>query len=143
MKVSSDLSGYLFTRVLVFLFGCLLLLPAGFKTWNYTLFRHNAHHVSGEVIYQGCGAFIGCRPYISYRDRMGNLHEFKSDINYHWFFAPGEGEEVQILVHRDTPDLVIVDSLLHYISIPLIFIILGVILIFFSFSDRILRSEQV
>ena len=139
MSFNADLLGYFFTKFMMLIFGSLLFFPATSKIISYSITRNTSSVVYGTVARPGCGRYLGCRPLVVYRDHNGTTHEMKSTINYHWFFAPKEGETVKILYHRNAPDIFIIDSILHYVAIPLIFAFLGILIFISTFSGKIKR----
>jgi hypothetical protein len=142
-KVTSDLLGSLLVRAMVFTLGCIVLIPTAAKIINYTILRHNSSAVYGIVVKQGCGAYIGCKPEVAYRDQNGLLYHVKSTINFHWFFVPKKDAKIRILFRKDAPEISIIDSTLHYIAIPLAFVILGSFLVVTAFSNRIKGTPTI
>ena len=137
MKINPDYIGYIFTRIIVFILGALFFFPSTYKIIGYCVTRNRSYAVYGEVMRQGCGAYIGCKPYVTYKDRSGNIHEIKSKVNFYWFFAPKRGDSLKVLIFQKDPSIAIVDSLLHYTAIPIVFSVIGAFLLISAFSGRI------
>jgi len=142
MNINSDYIGYILTRIVVFLLGSIFLFPSTYKVISYCITRYKSYAVYGEVIRQGCGAYMGCKPYVTYKDRSGNSHEIKSRINFYWYFAPKRGDRLKVLFLERDPGIAIVDSFLHYIAIPLVFSIIGAFLVISVFSGRITYAHS-
>lgn len=137
MKIDSDFIGYILTRVVVFLLGSIFLFPSIYKVVSYGITRYESYAVYGQVIRRGCGAYMGCKPYVTYKDRSGNSHEIKSRVNFYWYFAPKRGDRLKVLILEKDPGAAIVDSTLHYVAIPLAFSLIGAFLVISAFSERI------
>lgn len=128
--------GNLFTRLIVLSLGLLFLLSSGYKLCTYCAFRYHAISVDGIIVDPSRGRDIGGRPFVEYKDSLGNLYGRKSRAKTHWFFAPKIGEKVKVHYDKSDPNVAIVDSTLHYIFFPLIFIAMGAGLLFCLIRDR-------
>lgn len=135
--MNSQSAGRLFTNIFVLIIGLILIGPTLYKVFSYATLLRQGITVQGEVVKRGEGAFIGCKPFVTFADSTGNSHTIKSTVSYHWFFAPKRGDEITIVYTKEAPQEAIVASLLHYICIPSIFISIGLLMVFSVLFNRI------
>lgn len=107
------------------LLGVILLFPATVKVTRYGILCMHSTAVTGTVTRAGMGAYMGAKPYVAFTDRHGMVHEIKSRVNYHWFFAPTVGSAMRVRYPSNQPESAIVDSYFHYLVIPMLFILMG------------------
>ncbi len=119
------------------LLGSILLIPSAGKIYAFYTFRNNTVAVYGTVdkTPPAGGAGFGGRPLIRYEDREGNVHVFKSRDKTHFFVAPRKGERIKVLYLKSDPRTAMVDSRLHHIIIPLLFIAVGAAAIYWSLKN--------
>ena len=129
--------GNLATKLLILSLGLLFLLPPAYKLYTYCAFRCRAISIDGIIIHSSRGRDLGSRPFVEYKDLLGNLHERKSKAKTHWFFAPKVGEKIKVLYDKRNPDVAIVDSTFYYIFLPLFFIAIGACFLFCLFRDSL------
>ena len=127
--------GNLGTRLTILFLGLLLLLPPAYKLYIYCEFRCHAVSVDGIIIDSSRGRDLGGRPFVEYKDLLGNTYERKSKAKTHWLFAPKVGEKIKVFYKKDAPDVAIVEGLFHYVFLPLLFIAVGSCLLFCFFRD--------
>ena len=127
--------GNIVTKLIILSLGLLFLLPSASKLFTYCAFRYHAISVDGIIIASSRGRDLGSRPFVGYKDLLGNLYERKSKAKTHWFFAPKVGEKVKVLYDKHDPNVAIVDSAFYYIFLPLCFIVIGACFIFCLFRD--------
>lgn len=123
------------TRLIILSLGLLFLLPSAYKLYTYCEFHFHAVSVDGVIIDPSRGRDWGSRPFVEYKDSLGNLHERKSKAKTHWFFAAKVGEKIRVLYDTRDPDIAIVDSRFYYIILPLFFVATGVCFLFCLFRD--------
>lgn len=143
MKIDKATGGNIFTNIFILSIGLLFLLPAAYKIHRFASFSHNAFLVNGTVEKEGTGRFLGSKPFIRYASEDGSEHEFKSEINYYWFFAPNKGNDIEILVLKDFPGSAITNSYLHYIIIPLILFSIGISIVAFLLKNILHVSPKL
>jgi hypothetical protein len=114
------------TKLIMLGVGLFLLVPFSYKLYQYGAFRHDAISAVGVITLPARGMGMGGRPFVEYRDATGTVHELKSIAKTHWFFAPEKGETLRVLFQKDNPDTAIVDSVFHYILLPLFCSALGI-----------------
>lgn len=124
--------GNFFTRLCVLALGLLFLLPSAYKLFTYGAFRTNAIAVDGMIIDASSGRDLGSRPWVEFQDVEGIRHTIKSRVKTHWLFAAKRGEKIRVFYDRDHPDGAIVDSLFHYIVLPVILIAWGACFLFYG-----------
>jgi hypothetical protein len=91
--------------------------------------------VNGVIIDSSRGRGIGGRPFVEYKDLLGNSYERKSKAKTHWFFSPKVGEKIKVFYKKRNPNVAIVDSAFYYIFLPILFIVFGGCFIFCLFRD--------
>ncbi|BHH82371.1 hypothetical protein LA52FAK_06600 [Desulforhopalus sp. 52FAK] len=82
------------------------------------------------------GKFTGCKPFIEFYDSKGLLREYKSEINYHFFFCPKEGDEITVISHNQIPSRIYTLNTFHYIFIPIILVLLGLWVVYSYFFKK-------
>ena len=123
--MSSTLIGNLIIKLIILFLGLLFLLPPAYKLYKYCAFRYHAVSVDGIIIDPLRGRDLGARPFVEYKDLMGNSYERKSKAKTHWFFAPKVGEKIKVFYNKSDPNVAIIDSEFYYIILPLFFIAAG------------------
>jgi hypothetical protein len=128
MKVHSV--GRILGNSLVFALGLIIFIPSFYKISVF--FHHNSNSVtiSGEVVDKGMGRTFGCRPNIRFADSSGTVHEFKTKIIYHFLVCPEKGEKIPILYREEMPEKTIVASYFHHVFLALVFILIGLYLMY-------------
>lgn len=123
--MQSAIIGQLSLRIFVFFLGLLLVLPALNKLYTYYNYRYLGSMTYGVIDHPSSGRDIGGRPLIQYRDPAGRVHEFKSKAKTHWFYAPKKGEKIKVFIHKNDTQKAIVNSMFHYVFLPLILFATG------------------
>ena len=124
----SEIIGDYFTKVFVLGLSLLLIVPTGCKMYEYLSKRNNSTHAEAIVLTDPeIGSDLACRPLVSYTDHLGNAYELKSKINFYWIFAPKKGEYLKVYYNKDAPGEAFIDSLYHYIVLPLQLFIMGAV----------------
>jgi hypothetical protein len=141
MRIMQTSLGNFATKIIILSFGLLFLLPSAYKLYAYCAFRLHAVSVNGTIIDSSRGKDLGSRPFIEYKDLLGNSYERKSKVKTHWFFAAKVGEKIKVFYDRHDPTVAIVDSAFHYIILPLTFIAIGICFLF-CFVRDILNEKQ-
>ena len=120
------LLGQLTPQVLVLVLGLMVCLPSAYRIYHYLKFRHSAVAVYG-VVDKPCagGSGFGATPLVEFQDREGRRHVIKSQVKTHFFVAARKGEPIKVLFSAQAPETALVDSLFHYIMLPLIFAVIG------------------
>ena len=113
--------------------GLLFLLPSAYKLYTYCVFRYHAIAVDGVISHASRGRDLGSRPFVEYRDLQGNAYERKSKAKTHWFYAPQVGERLKVYYDQRDPTIAIVDSMFHYVVMPLLFFAAGACFLFYAF----------
>ena len=121
--------GNLMTRLLMLFFGLILLVPCAYKLYAYCVFRSQAIAVYGIVDKPARGMELGSRPFVEYKDLQGNVYSKKSRAKTHWVYAPEKGEKICVFYLEKDPKTAMVDSLFHYVILPLGFMALGAIVV--------------
>lgn len=116
-------------QVMVLLMGLFILIPFAYKFYTYCAFRYHAVTTQGVIADPLQGGDWGGRPYVEYQTPEGRTFGFKTKAKTHWFFAPGKGEKVGVFYLEADPKTAIVDSLFHYIILPLALCALGAALV--------------
>ena len=117
--------GEVFTRLLMFFIGLIMLVPAANKLYDYSSLRFYGTHANGTVAHPSSSRDLGGRLLVQFRDEQGIIHEFKSRAKTHWFKKPVIGENIEIFFDKEAPDKVIVNNFFHYIFLPLLFVMAG------------------
>jgi hypothetical protein len=117
--------GTILARLFIFLLGLIMVPPAVNILYTYCNYRYQGEVAYGIIDHPSSGRDIGGRPLIQYIDTVGEVHTFKSRAKTHWLYAPKKGEKIKIFFHRREPQKAIVDSLLYYVFMPLIFLAAG------------------
>lgn len=125
MKASVKKSS-LATNLFMLCIGLILSLPAAHRVYVYATFSMGAVFVQGAVDKPAAGADFGGRPLVRYHDLQGQEHIFKSRVKTHFLRAPRNGEEIRVMFLKTDPGTAMVESRLHYIFLPLLFIAVGV-----------------
>lgn len=129
--------GSFFTKCIVLVFGLLFIIPCSYKINAYVKHNNEALMAYGKVVKPGKGQYFGCRPYIAFYDAEGSKFEIKSEINYYIFFCPEIGDKIKILYTQNDPTKAMVASLLHYLIIPVIFVIIGIYCLYSVFTGKV------
>ncbi len=130
-------AGNIATKLIILSLGLLFLLPSAYKLYTYCTFRYHAISADGIITDASRGRDLGGRPFVTYQDLLGNSYERKSKAKTHWFFAPKVGEKIKVLYDKRNPAVAIVDSTIHYIVLPLIFIATGACLLYCLLRDSL------
>jgi hypothetical protein len=130
-------AGNIATKLIILSLGLLFLLPSAYKLYTYCTFRYHAISVDGIITDALRGRDLGGRPFVTYQDLLGNSYERKSKAKTHWLFAPKVGEKIKVLYDKRNPAVAIVDSTIHYIVLPLIFIATGACFLFCLLRDSL------
>ena len=130
MEKNESKWGNFFTIILMVMIGMTFLLAGSYKLYSYISFRSGASPTIGTVEKAGIGKYLGSRPFIVYTDQNGDSHEFRSEINYYWFFSPRRDEPIDLLFLSHSPDSVLTDSYLYYLLVPSMLFIIGIITLF-------------
>ena len=101
------------------------IAPGLNKIGSFLLALSKSNHYTGIVVKEGMGKYTGCKPFIEYHDNEGYLREFKSEINYHFFFCPKKGDEIKLISNKNQPTKIYTINLVHYIFIPIFLILVG------------------
>ena len=117
--------GNLMTHVLMLFFGLLLLVPCAYKLATYVVFRNHAIAVDGIIDKPARGMEMGSRPFVKYKDLLGNAYYMKSKAKTHWFCAPEKGAKIKVFYLEKDPETAMVDSLFYYVFLPLGFMAVG------------------
>jgi hypothetical protein len=117
--------GNLFAKGFVLLLGVLFLFPSSYKFFEYCRFRYQSVSVYGVVSHPMRGKGMGGKPFVSYKDRSGNVYEKRSEAKTHWLYAPQTGERVKVFYLENDPQVAMVDSTFHYILFPMFFSAIG------------------
>ncbi len=125
-----DNSANLFLRSFVFLLGLIIIVPTMYKVYHYTTLRMHCSLTYGWVSRTGQGQYLGSRPYVTFSDANGVIHEVRSNVNYYFLFAPQIGKKLRVFYRESEPESALVDNWVHYILLPVIFLCLGGILIY-------------
>lgn len=118
-------SGYfssIFVRFFIFILGLIMVLPALNTLYTYCSYRYMGNTTIGVIDHPSSGRDLGGRPLIKYTDVPGNVHVFKRRAKTHLFQTPQKGEKIQLFIHKSDPQKAIVNNLLYYILLPLIFL---------------------
>jgi hypothetical protein len=115
----------LFQRFIGLVIGLSLLIPFGYRLYTYSVFNYRSVAVDGIVVKSLRGRDLGGRAIIEYRDLDGNAHEIASKYKIHWLSAPKKRERVAVRFLPDEPDNAIVESLFHYVVVPLFCVAIG------------------
>lgn len=134
--MQSPILGTISLRIFIFLLGLVMALPALNMLYTYCNYRYFGSMVYGTVSHPSSGRDMGGRPLIEYADARGEVHEFKSRAKTHLFYAPKKGEKIKIFFHRKDPQKAIVDSLLFYVLLPLIFLAVGCCFFMYAILGR-------
>jgi len=126
-------------RLLLLLIGLMFTLPPLIQVSRFIEFRLHASAAPARVVKIGRGLFN--RPFLHYTDRQGNGYEFKSEIPYHFFFAPKLGDSKTIYYRTDHPEVAITKSPTHYLLMPLLFAAMGLYLLWTAIR-RPLPAEE-
>ncbi|MFH1153580.1 MAG: DUF3592 domain-containing protein [Pseudomonadota bacterium] len=127
VDVNSHQIGELVTKVFVVLLGLIVLFLCAYKFFNYCTFRYRSVAVYGVIEDPLQGRDWGGRPYVEYKDLQGKIYGFKTKAKTHWFSAPQKGKKINVFFLKDNPQVAIVDSLFHYVILPLFIGVLGLI----------------
>lgn len=138
MSTKDNFLGNLFSNLLIISIGLLFLIPPSIKLINYCSFRLNSVCTEGVVVKEGMGRFTGSKPFVEYFDNKGEFHEFKSEVNFHWFFSPKRNEKLEILYLKESTDVAIINNSFHYIILPFLMIAIGLAVLL-----RIIRNILV
>jgi len=133
--MKSDLLGDLFVKLITLSFGLILLLPSTYKFYSYVIFRSHAVAVYGYVEKAMGNGVLGGRPFIAYQDTQGKVYSFRSRAKTNWLFTPKRGDKVKVLFLQNDPQKAIVDSVFYYILFPLVFCVMGAVLLFYVFQN--------
>lgn len=115
----------LFQRLIGLVIGMSLLIPFGYRLYTYGVFNYRSVAVDGIVVKSLRGRDLGGRAILEYRDLEGNTHEIASKYKIHWLYAPKKWERVTVRFLPDEPEKAIVESLFHYVVLPLFCISVG------------------
>ena len=126
---------YLIAKFFILFLGSILLVPFGYKLYNYCDLRYHAVAVYGVVEDPLQGGALGSRPFVEYKDLKGHKYGFKTEAKTHWFFAPQKGEKIRVLFLENEPQTAIADSLFHYGLLPLFFSLIGSALCFYTIKQ--------
>lgn len=140
VNASERTGGWVITLFVVFL-GMIFLFPAGVKVTRYVFLCTHSTAVTGTVTRAGMGNYMGAKPYVTFTDHHGRVHEIKSRVNYHWFFSPAVGSKMRVRYPSNQPENAIVDSYLHYLIIPMVFVLIGVYILYCLFF-RARKTER-
>ncbi len=121
-------------NVLMVFVGAIFLIPSTVKIYAYGQFYIRSVSVYGIVdkMPLGGGSGFGGRPLVQYQDLQGNAHVIKSKVKTHFFLAPRKGEKIKVLFLEKDPQTAMVDSLFHYFILPLVFMGIGISLVFLA-----------
>lgn len=111
--------------IMVWVVSFILIAPGLNKMSSFMLAYSKSYIYTGVVVKEGVGKYTGCKPFIEYHDNEGNLREFKSEINYHFFFCPKKGDQIKLISNINQPSITYTVNLVQYIIIPIILILLG------------------
>ncbi len=123
--MNSQRIGNTTTKMIMLVVGLLFLLPASYKIYLYSVFRMNSASAWGVIAGSSRSRDIGARPFVEYQDSKGNKFERKSKAKTHWLFAPKKGEKIKVFYNPIDPNVALVDSITHYIVLPIVFILIG------------------
>ena len=126
----SGRAGHLATNAFMLIIGVILSLPAAHRIYVYWAFRTAAVPVWGSVDKPAAGADFGGRPLVRYLDLEGEEHIFKSRVKTHIIQAPRQGEQIRVLFQREDPRNAMVDSRLHFLILPILFVTVGAAVIY-------------
>jgi hypothetical protein len=113
----------------------ILLIFSGFyKISVYAIAEYRSKVLLGVVVKQGKGRYMGCKPFIEFYDHKGLKREAKSDINYHFFFCPNEGDNIKLIISRESPLEIYNLNTFRYIIFPVFLVGLGILFIYVSFK---------
>jgi len=135
--------GNCMTRLLMLFFGLILLVPCAYKLYAYSVFRSQTIAVYGIVDKPARGMEMGSRPFVEYKDLAGNVHYIKSKAKTHWFYAPEKGEKIRVFYLEKDPKTAMVDSLFHYIILPLGFMAIGGAVVVLVFKQKWRQKEKL
>ena len=93
--------------------------------YTYCNYRYFGSMAYGTVSHPFTSRDMGGRALIQYVDTAGEDHEFMSRAKTHLFYAPKKGGKIKIFFHKKEPQKAIVDSLLYYVLLPLVFLAVG------------------
>ena len=116
---------YIIEKLFMLAIVMVLTVPAGAKITTFGITLARSTLLTGTVTKQGLGKFTGCKPFIEFIDPSGHTHEFKSRINYHFFFCPRPGDRITILSEKKDPAKAYVFSFTQQILIPVLLLVLG------------------
>lgn len=124
---------HLVEKIAVIAIASILIIPGAYKLSYYGLVVKRSNLHTGIITKQGLGRFIGCKPMIEFYDKNGQKREFKSEINYHFFFCPKVGEKVKVFSEKMNPAKTHTFSIVHFIVIPVILLGVGMFVLYFTF----------
>jgi hypothetical protein len=110
----------------------LFIFSGCYKISFYAIAEYQSKVLSGVVVKQGMGRYMGCKPFIEFYDDKGLKREAKSDINYHFFFCPKEGDKIKLSISRESPLEIYNLNTFRYIIFPIFLISLGVSFIYIT-----------
>jgi len=124
----SEIIGDYFTKIFVLALSLLFIVPTVCKMYEYLSKRNNSTLTEAIVLTDPeIGSDLACRPLVRYRDDLGNVYELKSKVNFYWMFAPKKGEYLKVYYNKDAPGEAFIDSLYHYIILPLQLFLMGAV----------------
>ena len=121
-------------RGLMFPFALLFVIPPIYKLWGYAQHRLASATVRAEVVHVESGVFM--LPELRYEDDTGQLHQFKSETPFYFLWAPRPGEHVTVHYLRTHPDVVRTESFFYYIFYPAVFLLWGLLLLWYVVRPR-------
>lgn len=134
--MQSSILGTIVFRIFIFLLGVIMVLPALNMLYTYCNYRYLGSIAYGTIDHPSSGRDLGGRPLIKYLDKVGNVHEFKSKAKTHWFASPERGEKIKVFIHGSDMQKAIVDSLFHYVLLPLVFLAAGLYICLYAIFNR-------
>ena len=128
-------------RIFVVLVSLVLVVSGAYKISAFLFDWSHSQIFKGIIVKEGMGRFTGCKPFIEFYDSEGLLREYKSEINYHFFFCPKRGDEIIVISHNQIPSRIYTFNVVHYILIPLILVFLG-LWVAYSYFFKIALKEK-
>jgi hypothetical protein len=121
-------------KIVPLMISMLIIFSGGYKISSYAIAEYRSKVIDGVVVKQGMGRYMGCKPFIEFYDDKGIKKEAKSDINYHFFFCPKEGDKIKLSINRESPLEIYNLNTFRYIIFPIFLVSLGVLIIYTTFK---------
>jgi hypothetical protein len=132
----------IFEKASALLIALIFLSPGCYKIYSFLSFKQHSVSLTGTVVKQGMGRYLGCRPFIEFNDEQGVTMVMKSEVNYYFFSCPRIGDEIEILHNELTPEKNITVNITHYLVIPIIMISIGLLTVYVVIVKKSRRTKR-